>query len=134
MHSFALQMKRADIMTSLAALAIKDKSKCNQSVILVLHHVVPLLCNERGKEHALLGDGWQTRSHGNDIRFVARQPPMTTERLLEAPLGPMAIYLFNVKTFALFWFSLSLILLIDKEGLIFYIYIEWCLLTTPYAT
>jgi hypothetical protein len=27
-----------------------------------------------------------------------------------------------------------LILLIDKEGLIFYIYIEWCLLTTPYAT
>jgi hypothetical protein len=31
-------------------------------------------------------------------------------------------------------FSLSLILLIDKEGLVFYIYIEWCLLTTPYAT
>jgi hypothetical protein len=31
-------------------------------------------------------------------------------------------------------FSPSLILLIDKEGLVFYIYIEWCLLATPYAT
>jgi hypothetical protein len=47
-----------------------------------------------------------------------------------APLGPMAIYLFNFRPFLF----LSLILLIDKGGvglLYIYIYIEWCLLTTP---
>jgi hypothetical protein len=49
-----------------------------------------------------------------------------------APMGPMAIYLFNVKTFV---FLLSLILLIDKGGVgLFYIHIDWCPLTTPYST
>jgi hypothetical protein len=37
----------------------------------------------------------------------------------QAPLGPMAIYLFNVKIFV---FLLSLILLIDKGGVGLYIY------------
>jgi hypothetical protein len=42
---------------------------------------------------------------------------------LRAPLGPMAIYLFNVKTFVLFCFSFRWSSLLTKEGLVFYIYI-----------
>jgi hypothetical protein len=50
-----------------------------------------------------------------------------------APLGPTAIYLFNVKTFV-FVFLLSLILLINKGGVGLFLYIDWCSLTTPYST
>jgi hypothetical protein len=48
-----------------------------------------------------------------------------------APLGPMAIYLFNVKTLV-FCFFLSLIVLINKGGGGLF-YIDWCSLTTPYS-
>jgi hypothetical protein len=51
-----------------------------------------------------------------------------------SPLGPMAIYLFNVKTFVLFSFSFRWSSLLIKEGLVFYIYIEWCFLTIRYTT
>jgi hypothetical protein len=49
-----------------------------------------------------------------------------------APLGPMAIYLFNVRIYV---FRFLLILLIDKGGVrLFFISIDWCSLTTPYST
>jgi hypothetical protein len=48
----------------------------------LLYRVVPLLCNDRKREHALLGNAGK---HVNDIRAVARQPPTETiEGLLEA--------------------------------------------------
>jgi hypothetical protein len=45
-----------------------------------------------------------------------------------APLGPMAIYLFNVKTFLSFVVPPS----IKREGLDFFY--NWCSLTTPFPT
>jgi hypothetical protein len=49
----------------------------------------------------------------------------------QAPLGPMAIYLFSVKTFVFFSFRWSSLLIM--EGLVFF-YIDWCSLITPYST
>jgi hypothetical protein len=46
-----------------------------------------------------------------------------------APLGPMAIYLFSVKTFVFFFFRSSF----DKKGGVGLFY-NWCSLTTPYST
>jgi hypothetical protein len=48
----------------------------------------------------------------------------------QAPLGPMAIYLFLVKTFVFFSFCWSTLLI--KEELVFF-YIDWCSLTTSYS-
>jgi hypothetical protein len=78
--------------------------------------------------------GWQLRScfcgaptltRGDERAEQSRSLVPATSRHAQswhrAPLGPMAIYLFNVKTFVLF--SLSLILLIDKGGVgLLYIY------------
>jgi hypothetical protein len=47
-----------------------------------------------------------------------------------APLGPMATYLFNVKTFVFSFFRCSS--LIKREVLDFFY--NWCSLTTPYST
>jgi hypothetical protein len=46
-----------------------------------------------------------------------------------APVGPMAIYLFSVKTF-FFFFRCSFF---DKKGGVGFFY-NWCSLTTPYST
>jgi hypothetical protein len=54
--------------------------------------------------------------------------------LAPGPAGTHGHIFVQCQDLCFLFFSLSLILLIDKEGLVFYIYIEWCLLTTPYAT
>jgi hypothetical protein len=47
-----------------------------------------------------------------------------------APLGPLATYLFNVKTFVFSYFRCSSF---DKKGGVGLFY-NWCSLTTPYST
>jgi hypothetical protein len=48
-----------------------------------------------------------------------------------APLGPMAIYLFNVKTFVFYFFRCSPF---DKKGGGWTLFYNWCSLTTPFST
>jgi hypothetical protein len=83
----------------------------------------------------LAGSRWRYSTpppHGYWLsRAVAycRQPASTVTPGIEPPLGPMAIYLFNVKTFVLSFRCSSF----DKrEGLDFFY--NWCSLTTPYST
>jgi hypothetical protein len=47
-----------------------------------------------------------------------------------APLGPMAIYLFNVKTLCFFFRCFSF----DKTGGVGLFFYNWCSLTTPFST
>jgi hypothetical protein len=74
---------------------------------------------------------WTAFSRSRSLLPATSRHAYTRHR---APLGPMAIYLFNVKTYVFFSFSWSSSLI--KEGLVFYlyIYIDWCSLTTPYPT
>jgi hypothetical protein len=50
----------------------------------IMQRVVSLLCNDREREQSCLVTARHTSFHRNDIRTVARQPPITTiEELLE---------------------------------------------------
>jgi hypothetical protein len=71
------------------------------------------------------GGGIRPRLHTDELTNLSRSLLPETSRHAHtwhrAPLGPMVIYLFNVKILV---FLLLLILLIDKGGLVFYIYID----------
>jgi hypothetical protein len=89
---------------------------CKSSHIELLLDAVWRTCHwlERPLSHELMNP-WRSRS----------LPPATSRHALtwhRDPLEPMAIYLFNVKTFVVFFFSFRWASLLIKEGLVFYIY------------